>query len=152
MQTGRSQARLVVDASIGVKWYLNDEEYAALARDLIDEFVAERIQLIQPSHFRIEVMNAIRNALRRQRLTVEDGRAALADLAALPFQTVPVDDLLAAGFESALKYCCALYDGLYLALAEQAACTLLHADLKLHNTLAGRFPHELWIDDFVRVQ
>lgn len=41
-----------------------------------------------------------------------------------------------------------MYDALYLALAEQIGCPFVHADRRLHNTLAGRFPHELWIENY----
>jgi predicted nucleic acid-binding protein len=113
-----------------------------------DDLVVDRIAVMVPAHFHVEVGNAIRNALRPRRLTVDAARTALATLAALPIQTIPLADLLAPGFEAALHYDCALYDALYLALADQAGCPFIHADRRLHNTLAGRFPRELWMEDY----
>lgn len=86
--------------------------------------------------------------MRRGRLEEELGRTALAEFLAWDFPTVSSDTLIQAAYNIAVQYDCALYDGLYLALAEEFHLPLLHADLRLRNTLNNRFPHELWIEDF----
>ena len=107
-----------------------------------------QIDVVIPEHFRLEVSNAIRNSLRSRRLTLERAATAFETVLRIPAQSVPLVDLLEPGFEAALLYDCALYDALYLALAEQLDCPFVHADRRLHNTLAGRFPHELWVEDY----
>lgn len=57
--------------------------------------------------------------------------------------------IIVRGWDASRTYGCALYDGLYLALAEMMDCPLVHADRRLHNSLRGRFPLELWIEDLV---
>jgi predicted nucleic acid-binding protein len=46
------------------------------------------------------------------------------------------------------RYDCSYYDGLYLALAEAARCPFVYADQRLRNTLAGRCPRAMWIEDY----
>lgn len=149
MQPNANPRRLVVDASIAAKWYLDDEEYSDEARMVLEDFGANRIALVAPAHLYIETANAIRNALRSQRLAPDAGRASLTSLIALSIPAIALSELLLPGFEAALRYGCALYDGLYLALAEHIESPLVHADRRLHHTLAGRFPYELWIGDYV---
>ncbi len=144
----RNRSLLVVDASVAVKWYLQDEDLAQESQVVRGDLMNGRIEVIVPEHFRLEASNAIRNALRPRRLSIERARTAFETVASLPVQSIPLLDLIEAGFESALSYDCALYDALYLTLAEQIGCPLIHADRRLRNTLAGRFPRELWIEDY----
>ena len=148
MQSHDSPRLLVVDASVAVKWFLQDEDLTSQSLKVLDDLDADRVAPIASSHFGAEVSNAIRNALRPGRLTSESARTSLTTLLALSIETVPSSDLIAAAFEAALRFDCAMYDALYLALAEQIGCPFVHADRRLHNTLAGRFPHELWIENY----
>lgn len=149
MQTASSPQLAIVDASVAARWFLLDENLVPEARRVVDDLRADHIALIVPGHFQIEVGNAIRNALRSDRLTVDAARTAMMTLAALPAQVVPLDSLIVSGFDAALRYDCALYDALYIALSDQLGCPFVHADRRLHNTLAGRFPREVWIEDYV---
>lgn len=70
------------------------------------------------------------------------------DFLRLEIPTISGSDLFALGFEFALRFDCAFYDALNLALADQAECPFVHADRRLRNTLNGRFARELWIEDY----
>jgi predicted nucleic acid-binding protein len=48
----------------------------------------------------------------------------------------------------AARFNCAFYDALYLVMAHTFECHFVHADHRLHNTLAGRFPREAWIEAY----
>jgi predicted nucleic acid-binding protein len=139
---------VVVDASVAARWFLLDENLVAESHRVLEDVQADTIAMIEPGHFQIEVGNAVRNALRSKRLIDDSARRALAILAALPAYMVPLDTLLASGFDTALRFDCALYDGLYLALAEQLDCPFIHADRRLRNALRGRFAQEVWIREY----
>lgn len=138
----------ILDASIATKWYLDDEQYATNADQILQAFRDGHLNLYAPDHIRYEVGNALRNAVRRGRISEEHGRRSLATFLDWRIPTVSEDALIQGAYEFALAYQCALYDGLYLALAEESGFPLLHADLRLHNTLAGRFTGEFWIEDY----
>jgi predicted nucleic acid-binding protein len=144
--------RYVVDASIALKWYLRDEQHAAEARAVEDDFGAGTIRLIAPDHVRYEIANALRVAERSRRITGELATGSLTRFLTSNIELVESNELLLAGFDYASRYGCAVYDGLYLALADMAQCPLVHADRRLHNTLAGTFARELWIEDYTAAQ
>lgn len=152
MQPASSPRLVVADASVAARWFLLDEDLILESQRVVNDLRADRIALVVPGHFQIEVGNAIRNALRSHRLTLDAARTAMKALAGLPMQSVSLDSLIASGFESALRYDCALYDALYIALADQLGCPFVHADRRLHNTLAGRFPREVWIEGYIATE
>lgn len=146
MSSGASLPRFVLDASIAIKWYLNDEDHVVDALAVQADFTTGRILLVAPDHIRYEVTNALRTAERRGRLTALQAHTAARNFLAVSIPTVNDDTLLISGLTYALRYDCALYDGLYLALADIADAPFLHADVRLRNTLQGRFARERWID------
>jgi predicted nucleic acid-binding protein len=141
--------RYVVDASVAVKWHLRDESDTTHADALLIEFREGRVQLLAPDHIRYEVPSAIRNALRTKRLTPLDGSAAIREFLSWRITAIRSDALIIAAYDRALRFGCSLYDGLYLALAERASCPLVYADSRLRYALGHRFPHSLWLTDYV---
>ena len=140
----------ILDASIAMKWYLDDEDHTSESDAILTAFREGQITLYAPDHIRYEVANALRNAVRRERIADARGREALSEFLSWQIPTVGGDALVRAGYEIAIRYSCALYDGLYLALAENTDLPLIHADLRLHNTLGRRFSAEVWIEDYVQ--
>ena len=138
----------IVDASIATKWYLNDEDGAETAAVLFQEFDRGNVELYAPEQIRYEVPSAIRQAVSRTRLSPEHGRQATELFLSLDFTTVRSTSLTILAYDQALRWGCSLYDGLYLALAEATDYPLVFADHRLKNTLAGRFPLAVWIDDY----
>jgi predicted nucleic acid-binding protein len=138
----------VVDASTALKWYLQDEHNVAEALRVFDDFGRGSVRLIAPDHVRYEIGNALWNAVRRERVTTESARQSFQGFLALRVDTVGQSELLINAFDYAHRFGCALYDALYLALADMAQCPLVHADRRLRNTLGGRFGRELWIEDY----
>lgn len=139
----------VVDASVAAKWHLPDEPDAHLAVALLADFREGRTALVAPGQLRFEVPSAIRNALRTNRLTSPEGRAAISTFLAWQIPTVDNGELIEAGYDQALRFGCSLYDGLYLALAEFVDCPLVFADLRLRHAIGSRFPRALWLTDYV---
>ena len=143
-----SLPRYIVDASIAIKWLFDDEDFTAEAREVLLAYQTGHLDLLAPDHLYHEVLNALRTGVRMQRLDAHDAEEAMHDFLALAIPTVAGPRLIVAGFRYALNYDCAFYDDLYLALADQADCPLMHADRRLRNTLQGRLPNELWIVNY----
>ncbi len=51
---------LVLDASVAVKWHLKDEDYAAEAALLLEDFGQGELELVAPAQIRYEVPSAFR--------------------------------------------------------------------------------------------
>jgi len=71
-----SADQVVVDASIGIKWAV-DEPYSPEARLLLVEWRTARRQMIAPTLFFFEITNALSKRVRRGQLTLADARAGL---------------------------------------------------------------------------
>lgn len=148
MQPRISANRVVVDASVAIKWYLDDEEHVDEARAVLAAYVANEIAFLAPDHIRYEVPNAILVAARRRRIDPATAKLAVSNFLVTRMAMAGSYSLLNDAYDYAMRYECAFYDALYLALADQWDCPFVHADRRLHNTLAGRFLREVWIEDY----
>jgi predicted nucleic acid-binding protein len=148
MEPDPAPPRYIVDASVAVKWYLRDEHDTAAADALLTDFREDRIQLIAPDHIRYEVPSAFRNAMRTNRLTLEQVRRAIAGFLAWPITTVRDEGVILAACDQAVRFGCSSYDGVYLALAESTQYPFIHADLRPRNALGTQFPLAIWLPDY----
>jgi predicted nucleic acid-binding protein len=139
---------VVVDASVAVKWHLNDEEHAQEAARLLTRFSQGELVLVAPDHIRYEVPSAITVATRgsQPHLTVQQGQEAIAEFLALGLTTIGTDDLILAAYPLVHQYVIALYDALYLALALRLQCSFVTADRKLYQRIK-QLPAAVWITD-----
>lgn len=128
--------RYVLDASVGVQ-YLLVEKDTVKARQLRDDFNNGIHELLAPDVFPIEVLNVLTKAQRKGWITPQDG-AILADacLDGLPILH-DLLSLLPRAYELSSLTRSAVYDCLYVALAEREGCDLVTADEKLVNNLPG---------------
>ncbi|MFA0751897.1 MAG: hypothetical protein SLRJCFUN_002300 [Candidatus Fervidibacter sp.] len=137
--------RLVINASVVVKWLLPDEPLVPEARRLLQEFQEGQWQeFIVPEFCMREVANALWVACQRQRITQEEvwaGWSALAQMNLTVFPDPPLDAVL----EFALRYGVPVYDSIYLVLAQDEQCPLLTADERLWRAVAGQLPFVRWL-------
>ncbi|MFQ5898370.1 MAG: type II toxin-antitoxin system VapC family toxin [Candidatus Methylomirabilia bacterium] len=109
---------LVVDASVVLKWQLEDEQAVAHAVALRDDFLLHgRVSLAAPSLLIFELTNAMVTATRQGRLSRHQAEEGLATLLATGIRLVPVD--ASRIFSLSLEWKVSAYDGAYLALAEK---------------------------------
>ncbi|MEQ8652757.1 MAG: type II toxin-antitoxin system VapC family toxin [Kiloniellales bacterium] len=123
---------LVLDASITLAWYFNDEGSAATDA-VLDDVVAQGA--VVPMLWRLEVANALQMALRRERITSDYRDAALADLAQLDIRVDPEtsDHAWTATLQLADRYRLTLYDAAYLELAQRRRLGLATMDGALQH-------------------
>ena len=130
---------LVVDASVGVKW-LFDEEQFELARALASDAARARTPILVPPHFHFEVLNAAWRKVARGLVSPDEGGEAITEITNYHTITVAPAMLSNRAYELALRLPVrpgAIYDLLYVALAQIVGCTLWTADSKLANAVAG---------------
>ena len=130
--------KLIVDASIAVKWFFT-ESHAAEARRLL----AHRIVLHAPSFLLTEAANVIWKKARRKE--IPDAQPYLVQLGALRDVVTlrPSAELIVSATAIALALDHPVYDCLYLACAEVEGAPLVTADKKLQVAAA---PHavDVW--------
>ena len=74
-----SVKRVVIDASVALKWRLRDEEATLQADALLDDFLADKVALLTPTLFDYEITNALKVAVTMGRISESEARAAMAD-------------------------------------------------------------------------
>lgn len=118
---------LIIDASVTLAWLLDDEEDAR-AEAALPAF--EREGGIVPQHWRYEVGNGLLTAVRRGRLTREDGMQRLRSLASMAV-TIDVEVDLHTTLALAFQHDLTFYDAVYLELALRRQLPLATLDQDL---------------------
>jgi predicted nucleic acid-binding protein len=132
----------VVDASVGIKLFIEEDEseaadrlFAELAPDPASAVLPARFYV--PDLFFVECANILWKYVRHFGYDANSARQDVADLESLRLQTVSTADLLTPAFELALQYVLTAYDASYAALAQQLSLPLITADAALVRKLAN---------------
>ena len=136
---------VVVDASVGLKWYVTEVHSGEAARLLGEEFEPH-----VPSHFYVELASALwKKVMLRGELTEDQARDVRGAADEVPVVSHPTAGLLDEAFEIALVTRRTVYDCLYIALAERLGCVEVTADRKLYNATRGGpyAPRVHWVGD-----
>jgi len=120
--------RVVVDASLAVKWFI-PEELSADAR----MFLAAEYELLAPDLLWAELGNALWKKHRRRELDPRTARRLLRDFSRIPIEYHASQRWTETALELAIQHGVTVYDGLYLALATGSGCRLVTADRRLHE-------------------
>jgi predicted nucleic acid-binding protein len=121
--------RIVVDASVALKWVLNEPD-----KDAADALMGD--ELFAPDLLRIEAANALWAFQRRGGMTADEVQDRLALLVASPvrFSSQPQDVDQALSIACRLKH--PVYDCVYLALAMRERATMVTADKRFLAAVA----------------
>lgn len=121
---------IVIDASIVLSWYFDDEKSSTT--DDILGLVNDRGAIV-PGHWRLEVANSFRSAARRGRILLEYRDAVLNELSTLPIELDEETAVHAwsATLKLADKHGLTPYDAAYLELAQRRRVPLATLDGRL---------------------
>lgn len=135
---------LIIDASVGAKWFF-EEEFSDFSIALLDP----RHQLHAPDFFSLELDSIICKRIRRREITLAEGQRIRDALRVFPIQYHPVNLLDDEAFELANQTFRSPYDCLYLALALLLDGRMITADLRFYKALCdGSWGNYLcWIAD-----
>jgi predicted nucleic acid-binding protein len=141
--------KVVVDASVAVKWLLGDEEHTDRARLLLRRFGHGELQLVVPSHLRFEVPSAITAATlgRTPRLRPDEAKESIEEFLSLPLQSIDTDELILSAYPLVHRFGCAFYDALYLALSQSLHAPLITADRRFYQRIQ-QLPDIVWLGDY----
>jgi predicted nucleic acid-binding protein len=111
-------------------------------------FRTAQISLIAPDNLRYEVAGAIHRAIVARYIRAPEGVTLVERFLDLDIPVVAGSPFIPSAFSLSLRFGCSFYDALYLTLAKNVRRPFIHADENLHRVLNGRFPLELWIEDY----
>lgn len=138
---------LVVDASVVLKWQLDDEEAVAKAVALRDDCLLRgHANLAAPSLLVYELANGMLTATRRGRLSQDQAEDGLATLLAVGIRLITVDPSQI--FSLSLRWKVSAYDGTYLAAAETLDCEVWTGDRAFYTACRRKGSRVRWIGDY----
>jgi predicted nucleic acid-binding protein len=138
-------SQVVVDASMAVKWVL-EEPLTSEARAALIVWQTRGVRRIVPSWFGCEVSNVLYKRVLKGALTIPDAQIAVDAL----LRDVTVHDIepdvskrgLAIAYQLGNP---ASYDAHYVALAERLGCEIWTADERFWNASVASFPFVKWL-------
>jgi len=139
---------IVTDASIALKWYVRDEVDAEHAFAILLDYEQGRFRFIVPRLFYYEIVNAVHIAVRRKRITEEEGRDIIKDTLYLQMTVSDSPEILQNAYRFARKYNISVYDAVYLSAAKENSSDFYTADRKLYETLKGKENSVRWVADY----
>jgi predicted nucleic acid-binding protein len=129
--------RYVVDASVGLKWVMNEVD-TAIALRIRNEFRQDVHELIAPDVYVLETAHGLAKAERKA--IVPDCEILWLELMADCPEILPSIPLMKRAIQIARKARIAVYDCVYVALGEIEGCEVLTADERLVRNLQADFP------------
>lgn len=117
-------AAFVVDASVAVKWVVDEEDSEAAVR-------LSRHELWAPGFLLVEAANVLWVKERRGEITAEEVRERFELLRSTPIVWVPEAELLESAVKLSLRFDYPIYDCLYLALGSRQGIPVVTADRRL---------------------
>ena len=135
--------RVVLDASVAVKWFLDDEEFVPEARVLFEALRANRISFCAPGTLHAEFGHALRGAFLDKRVRHPLLLDACNAMVSSPIEISDVASLTTSAMELAVKHGGSFYDALYVALAIREDIQAVMGDRPMCNAFAklGRCAH-----------
>ncbi len=136
--------KVVVDASVAVKWFVPEIHSEAAARMLDLELALFAPDLVVP-----EFGSILWKKVRRGEVKREEAEEILTAFERLPIEIRPSSLLVAAACNLAIDLDHSVYDSLYLALAVAEECLLVTADAKFHAAILSSplAAHVHWVED-----
>ena len=136
--------KIVVDASVAVKW-LFPESHSEAAKRVLTRFR----ELIAPDLLWAEVANAIFKKILCGEVSAQEAAEVWREFERYPIKTVTSKDLAGTALRVAHESESSVYDCLYLALAYNRNCSLVTADKKFYQRVHAAYPHSetLWLED-----
>ncbi|MBI2501332.1 MAG: type II toxin-antitoxin system VapC family toxin [Deltaproteobacteria bacterium] len=121
--------QMVIDCSVAVKWFDQDEERGGRALRLLELFLKGEIEFIIPDLLFYEAGNVF---WKKWKGHPEKAEQSLIRLWELPWLLMPLrSSLLTRTAEIANRFQTTYYDSLYLAVAERTEASFVTADKKL---------------------
>jgi len=139
---------ICVDSSVAAKWLLR-ERHSQEARALLRTQLEQRQLIVAPSLLPTEVANILRQRIRVGALTPQQAYRRLDRFLSLPLSILALPALYRRALALAVDHNLpAVYDPMYLAVAESQVCPLWTADEKLIRGVGERLPFIRWIGDY----
>ena len=139
---------VVVDASVALKWYLDDEELGAKALTVLTHYVSGDINMIAPSLLEYEVINGLKIAQKRGRINKNTIQSAVEGFFNLEIKVYDACYFFDEALDIMNSFDISLYDASYLALAVNKKSPFVTADKVLYNKVRKKMNSIKWLGEY----
>ena len=139
---------VIVDASVALKWYLDDEDLGTKALNILNLYIANKINITAPSLIEYEVMNGLKIAQKRGRIdedTLHTGIEGFFNLEITVFNASFFSDKVP---DIVNAYDISSNDACYLALGEKEKTPFVTADKVLYNKVHKKLKYVKWLGEY----
>ncbi len=140
--------RIVIDASVVLKWYLSDEKHSHSALDILDKYVSYEVEILAPSLLEYEVLSGLLIARKRGRIQEEMVFTAVEGFLSLEIEQKDISFIYPEVLHFSESYDLSAYDASYLAVANEEGALLVTADKNLYNKVKKDIKWVKWLGDF----
>lgn len=123
--------RYVVDANIVIQRLIVEQDTPQV-KVLFDQMLSGT-ELIVPEFCRLECTNVLWKQVRFQGMPADVAEGLLVQLIALPLTVMDIQHLMPRSLQIGLRHELAIYDSIYIAMAEQLDCELITIDRRQAN-------------------
>jgi predicted nucleic acid-binding protein len=127
----RERPAVCIDASVGAKWFLKDEDDSQAALALLERYVQGKLHILVPDLFFYEIGNLLSLAVRRQRLPEKTALQSLEELERLHLEPISLRGEGDSALSFSQRLNLSFYDAAYLAAAESRGVPLVTSDKNL---------------------
>jgi len=141
---------VVVDASIAIKWVLQEPD-SDVAYALLAEWIEKETVILAPALLAFEITNILYRKTLKGDLTLDNAKLGIRKilLTGLEFDFTEDPSFGIKAMELANQFNQpATYDSHYLALAEREDCELWTADTKMGRVVRGKLDGVRWLEDY----
>jgi predicted nucleic acid-binding protein len=138
-----------IDASVAIKWVINDEPFCAEACALLRNAELIGIQLIAPPIFTSEVDSIVRKHVFYSRMSSSEAHKAYSIFDLIPVKIMDSFSIRQLAREIAEKFNQrSVYDSTYAALAELRNCEFWTADKVFYNAVKTTLRYVQYLPDY----
>lgn len=137
---------VVVDASLSLKWVLNDEDFVTQAVALRNDAIRRGLRLVAPSQWLYEMTNGLVVAVRRHRISSRQGEWGLRQVIAFGVEFADPD--VPEVYSDALRFGIGAYDAAYVTLARALDVVLWTGDRRLYETIRDVATSVRWVGSY----
>lgn len=139
--------RIVIDASVTLKWYLDDEEHSQKALTILAKYISDEVDIVAPSLLEYEVINGLIIAQKRGRVKEDAILAAFDGFRDLGIKLKNISHLYQKVFNYCETYNRSAYDASYLATADEEGISFVTSDKSLYDTVKKDLTWVKWLGD-----
>ncbi len=140
--------RIVIDASVALKWYLDDENLGTKAINILNHYISNEIDLLAPSLIEYEVMNGLMIAQKRGRIDKKSLQSGIEGFFNLEITLFNASHFHAKALDILSFFDISSYETSYLALAENEKAPFMTADKVLYNKVQKKLKYIKWLGEY----